>query len=91
MGQPAVLALLPNLEIGWAKSGVNGPLTWGSKVERSISTNWKKNDNNKQKWKKPKKKTGVVWKDKGKDKHQERLKEVWEKRNKDGKKQLEYI
>ena len=30
MGQPFSLARLPSCEIGWARSGVNGPFTWGS-------------------------------------------------------------
>lgn len=41
LGQLFFLAVSPNLEIGWARSGVKGPLTWGSKVERSNSMSWK--------------------------------------------------
>lgn len=43
LGQLFFLAASPNLEIGWAKSGVKGPLTWGSKVDKSNSINWKMN------------------------------------------------
>lgn len=36
-GQSFFLALAPSLSMGEAKSGVNGPLTWGIKVSRLIS------------------------------------------------------
>jgi hypothetical protein len=41
LGQSFVLALLPSLDIGCARSGVKGPLTCGSNVVKSISTNYK--------------------------------------------------
>ena len=44
-GQSFFLATSPSLEMGFARSGVNGPLTWGSRVERSISINWEKKNN----------------------------------------------
>ena len=42
VGHPFAKAASFNLEIGVARSGVNGPLTCGSSVERSISITWSK-------------------------------------------------
>jgi hypothetical protein len=42
VGHPFAKAASFNLEIGVAKSGVNGPLTCGSKVDKSISITWSK-------------------------------------------------
>lgn len=39
-GQLFFFAFSPNLLIGLAKSGVNGPLTCGSRVSRLISITW---------------------------------------------------
>ncbi len=39
-GQPLVLTASLNLEMGVARSGVKGPLMWGSSSERLISMSW---------------------------------------------------
>ena len=42
IGQPFFSARARTSEMGVAKSGVKGPLRWGSKVDRSISMTWSK-------------------------------------------------
>jgi len=38
IGQPLALAVCPSFDTGWARSGVNGPLTWGSSYNHNTTT-----------------------------------------------------